>query len=256
MIAGAIGGGGRLEYTVIGDAVNIAQRLQSEAAGGEIVAAASTVAAAPVDRVEPIGAAAGEGSRGAGRGLSDPRRGLMTISDGGLRRLAWSIFGLMVLGGVVSISLDQASGYQIDVGFAVDPPGVPGRGHHRAAKRPRTTLAWLMLGMGFVVTLPFQDYAEYALAKGLPGAGVGLALSEPTWVPFIGISGFLLLLFPDGHLPSPRWRWFAWICAVGLVVLSLAVLFGPGTFGDIGHPESRTPWGSMHSMRSAAGSTS
>src|SRR5207344_2707819 len=47
VIAGTVGGGGRLEYTVVGDAVNVAQRLQSEAEAGEIVAAAATVAAAP-----------------------------------------------------------------------------------------------------------------------------------------------------------------------------------------------------------------
>jgi len=41
---------------VIGDAVNIAQRLQSEAMGGEIVAAASTVSACGDIEAEPIGA--------------------------------------------------------------------------------------------------------------------------------------------------------------------------------------------------------
>jgi signal transduction histidine kinase len=176
----------------------------------------------------------------------------MTISDAGLRRLAWSIFGLMVLGGVVSISLDQASGFHTDWGFAVILLAFPVTGIVVLHKRPRTTLAWLMLGMGFVVTLPFQDYAEYALVKGLPGAGVGLALSEPTWVPFIGISGFLLLLFPDGHLPSPRWRWFSWMCGVGLVALSLAILFGPGTFADIGHPEIENPLG-VHALDALGG---
>jgi signal transduction histidine kinase len=176
----------------------------------------------------------------------------MTISDAGLRRLAWSIFGLMVLSGVVSISLDQASGFHTDWGFAVILLAFPITGIVVLHKRPRTTLAWLMLGMGFVVTLPFQDYAEYALAKGLPGAGVGLALSEPTWVPFIGISGFLLLLFPDGHLPSPRWRWFAWTCGIGLVALTFAILFGPGTFADIGHPEIENPLG-IHALDALGG---
>jgi class 3 adenylate cyclase len=55
VIAGTVGGGGRLEYTVVGDAVNVASRLQSEADGGEIVASVSTVTAAPSVPCEPVG---------------------------------------------------------------------------------------------------------------------------------------------------------------------------------------------------------
>jgi len=55
VIAGTVGGGGRLEYTVVGDAVNVAQRLQSEAEAGEIVASATTVASAPSIASEAIG---------------------------------------------------------------------------------------------------------------------------------------------------------------------------------------------------------
>ena len=63
VIAGTVGGGGRLEYTVVGDAVNIAQRLQSEAPAGEVLATAATVAAAPAVAVEPVGAREVKGRR-------------------------------------------------------------------------------------------------------------------------------------------------------------------------------------------------
>jgi class 3 adenylate cyclase/CheY-like chemotaxis protein len=56
VVAGTVGGGGRLEYTVVGDVVNVAARLQSEAQAGEIVAGAATIAAAAGVEAELIGA--------------------------------------------------------------------------------------------------------------------------------------------------------------------------------------------------------
>jgi class 3 adenylate cyclase/MFS family permease len=55
VVAGTLGGAGRLDYTVLGDAVNVAQRLQSEAVGGEILASAVTVQQSGTDRAEPAG---------------------------------------------------------------------------------------------------------------------------------------------------------------------------------------------------------
>jgi class 3 adenylate cyclase/ActR/RegA family two-component response regulator len=63
VVAGTVGGGGRLEYTVVGDAVNLAQRLQAQAEGGQILASGATVAAAPDLKTEPLGPVQVKGRR-------------------------------------------------------------------------------------------------------------------------------------------------------------------------------------------------
>jgi class 3 adenylate cyclase/ActR/RegA family two-component response regulator len=57
VVAGTVGGGGRLEYTVLGDAVNVAQRLQSNAAAGEVLITGATAEAAKAGwfHMEPRG---------------------------------------------------------------------------------------------------------------------------------------------------------------------------------------------------------
>jgi adenylate cyclase len=56
VMAGTMGGSRRLQYTVIGDAVNVAARLQGEAEAGEVLATAATVASAPSVAAQPAGA--------------------------------------------------------------------------------------------------------------------------------------------------------------------------------------------------------
>jgi signal transduction histidine kinase len=88
-------------------------------------------------------------------------------------------------------------------------------------------------------------YAAYSLTHGtgLPATGFAIWLRGWTWYP--GVTSLLILvpaLFPDGRLPSPRWRPIVWAVAIGIVADLVSVsgsqlMFGfpltdrPGPFG-------------------------
>jgi signal transduction histidine kinase len=169
----------------------------------------------------------------------------MALSDTTLRRLAWTMLGLSILGLLVGVALDLASGHISDYYFAAIVFTFPIVGIIVLTRRPRTLLGWLMLSLGVLFAIPGDQYAAYALQQDppLPGAGLLLAPSNASWVPFICVSGFLLLLFPDGHLPSRRWGWFAWSCGIGSVLLYLVILLHPGPFDDLGFPDVENPLG-------------
>ncbi len=161
------------------------------------------------------------------------------------RRLRWPAAIVVVVGATLTIALEAAAGEYGEVVFTILLLSFPAVGFFVLARRPDALLAWLMVGMGVAMAIlgPVQAYGYYAVERDLPFAPLAFAIGGPGWVPFIAISGFLLLLFPDGHLPSPRWRWFAWLCGVGMTLVFLAIWFYPGDFADSGHPEIRNPIG-------------
>ena len=56
------------------------------------------------------------------------------------------------------------------------------------------------------------------------------------WHPAFALLAFLLLLFPHGRLPSPRWRPFAWFVVAVYLVLSLSAAVAPGAV-ELYHPQ-------------------
>jgi signal transduction histidine kinase len=122
-------------------------------------------------------------------------------------------------------------------------------------RRPGNAIGWLVLLIGLSWSAGDLVIAlgQYAFDRGWSDADVLIALSQPTWLPPIGLTGtFLILLFPDGHLPSPRWRWFAWTIGVGMTLIGLAILLSPGTFKDSGYPTVSNPLG-IEAMRPFTG---
>ncbi|HEY6628392.1 MAG TPA: hypothetical protein VI193_05390, partial [Acidimicrobiia bacterium] len=105
-----------------------------------------------------------------------------------------------------------------------------------AVHRPGNPVAWICLGFS-------GAWSVWILLDGLliyesvnPGAlarpDLIAALAYPLWVPGVGLIGFLLLLFPDGHLPSPRWRPVAWLLGGTIAILGVTELFLPGVFQE------------------------
>ena len=161
--------------------------------------------------------------------------------------LAWSVWAvsvaLMVAQAVISFLLDHSAP------LAGEPPlwvgfllflGVlayPTVGALVASRRPENAVGWLLCALGFAVALGFftQEYVHYVkgLQQGpLPGSGVAAYLSAIS--PGILPVSFLLLLFPDGRLPSRRWRVVGWIAGSAIALYIVYQTLEPGSPNPLG----------------------
>jgi signal transduction histidine kinase len=93
-----------------------------------------------------------------------------------------------------------------------------------ASHRPGSPIGWLFLaeGLGFAAGVATDTFARYAIRSGAAPSSVAWA----DWIgAVLGELGFLfvlaVLLFPDGRLPSRRWRVVAWLIIAGEALLLL-----------------------------------
>src|SRR5215212_2492888 len=116
-----------------------------------------------------------------------------------------------------------------------------------ATRQPRNPIGWIMIvaGFGLAATFLTGNYVELSLAQPpgrLPATEWVAWVTAWVWVLGFGPAlTFLLLLFPNGRLPSRRWRPVGWLAVAAMVTLGSGMAFTPGPFVD--YPEVINPLG-------------
>ncbi|HTT53314.1 MAG TPA: histidine kinase [Streptosporangiaceae bacterium] len=153
--------------------------------------------------------------------LPGARGGLMTTATarwlaGGLLLLTVAALAVSAWFGVANGDLMNAFAFApLLLAFAVV-------GAIVASHRPANPIGWLFLaeGLGFAVGVATDTLARHAIRDGAAPSPVAWA----DWLgAILGELGFLfvlaVLLFPDGRLPSRRWRVVAWVIIAGEALL-------------------------------------
>jgi len=87
-----------------------------------------------------------------------------------------------------------------------------------AVRRGDNALSWLFAAVGFATS--YLALNNHMPTTAIPGAQYFAWFGWWGFLLGVGIMGtFVLLLFPDGHLPTRRWRPVAWAAGAGLLLL-------------------------------------
>jgi hypothetical protein len=103
-----------------------------------------------------------------------------------------------------------------------------------ASRVPQNRIGWIFCLTGLLVAVSvlawvYADYGLYATSGRLPGAAGAAAFPGE---PLAAVFAFVVLLFPDGRLPSDRWRPAAYVIGLAALLLFVTDVLRPGALDD------------------------
>ncbi|CAA9468852.1 MAG: hypothetical protein AVDCRST_MAG58-3828 [uncultured Rubrobacteraceae bacterium] len=114
-------------------------------------------------------------------------------------------------------------------------------------RRPTNPIGWISLAVGiaWMMGMATGSYGLYGVRMTVPGlvpypAAVG-SLAEFLPPTALLLGAFLILLFPDGRLPSSRWRPVAWLCGAVIATNIVVTILAPGPLSELRNV--RNPFG-------------
>ena len=164
--------------------------------------------------------------------------------------VAWSLLALSVAVGAAGALLatsDLATAFESGgLTFSIPSLAFCAVGALVASRLPRNPVGWLLLAFGLtsVLSLFGEQYARVGLSgsETLPGADIvlGALAVFADWAPpaFLALA---FLFYPDGRLPSRRWRPVAWAVVTVCGVSCFVGAFTPGVV--LGIQGTRNPFG-------------
>jgi hypothetical protein len=115
-----------------------------------------------------------------------------------------------------------------------------------ASRLPTNPIGWIFCGMGVLYGVGrfTGAYADYALVENFafPGGEYVAWISSLVWFATLTLGVFLILLFPEGRLPSRWWRLVARAALLGAALAVLGTAFIPD-YLIVSHPYVENPFG-------------
>jgi hypothetical protein len=111
-------------------------------------------------------------------------------------------------------------------------------GSYLAYRLPRNPVGWILAGFGlsFTLNIVLEDAVNYGLVSGSSREWFAWVAAW-TWIlsgSFLAI--YLPLSFPDGRLPSRRWRWLPWTAGASAVTVAFANIFSVTATAPVRNP--------------------